>query len=59
MQWSASPIIRRPHAAGARLLLCARQVGDVEIDCCTAGAEQQWHHSMAISSKYEQFHVVS
>jgi len=60
MQWSGSPTIRRPHAAGARLLLCARQAGDhVEIDCCTAGAEQQWHRSMAISSKCEQCHVVS
>ena len=57
---SASPTIRRPHAADARLLLCARQVGDhVEIDCCTAGAGQQWHRSMAIRSKYEQCHVVS
>jgi len=55
MHWSGSPTIRRPHAAGARLLLCARQAGDhVEI-----GAEQQWHRSMATSSKCEQCHVVS
>ena len=55
---SVCPVIHPLHSAAAGLPLCARRQ-EISFDCCTAGAQQQRRHSMALSSKCEQCYVYS
>ena len=40
-----------------RVCFCAPSRQEISIDCCTAGAQQQWRRSMAQCSKRKQCHV--